>query len=105
MAHLKTKHPVQYVAYLEKTGEAIKEKVSIQIHLNCWPKVIEFAWNVNIRYLNSLELLVKIIEFAWNVNMKNLNSLELLAKIIEFALNVNMKYLIPLINIRTRLEC
>jgi len=29
MAHLRTKHPVQYVAYLENTGEAIKEKVSI----------------------------------------------------------------------------
>ncbi len=29
IAHLRTKHPVQYVAYLEKTGEAIKEKVSI----------------------------------------------------------------------------
>ena len=34
IAHLKTKHPVQYVAYLEKTGEAIKEKVSICIRLN-----------------------------------------------------------------------
>jgi hypothetical protein len=31
MAHLRTKHPVQYVAYLEKTGQAIKEKVSICI--------------------------------------------------------------------------
>ncbi len=42
MAHLKTKHPVQYVAYIEKTGEAIKEKVS-QIS-----KILP-------RYLNSIQ--------------------------------------------------
>ena len=53
MAHLRTKHPVQYVAYLEKTGQALKEKVSICIRLNycikisnsieCWYEIFEYV--------------------------------------------------------------
>jgi hypothetical protein len=43
IAHLKTKHPVQYVAYLEKTEEAIKEKVSICIRSIQFVKIFEFV--------------------------------------------------------------